>query len=396
MRSWDPGRSLMAMPPRAVAVDGDGNIWPRSSGVVSALVGTTLVVVGLAQFPITPTHLVGAVVVAALLWADVVRFLPRWLLGPLVCAGAVAVGGRGDDVALFLVVLATGEVATTGSLFDTLVTVGVAYAALLARALTATQGINNFGPWGLGVLLAASGGSAIRGLMRLNTQLREAQTTVASQAAADERRRLAREIHDVIAHSMTVTMLHVTAARLALQDDPPSVGDAVDALAEAETQGRRSLADIRGTVGLLTTDDPAESSLAPPVPGIDELPDLIDSFAAAGLAIERDVQGDLRRVSPATGVAIYRVVQEGLANAARHAPGARVKVSIHALRHTVCIFVENGAATAAPTAAGGGRGVVGMTERVRQLGGRLSAGPAGDGWQVRADLPSVPARGRCP
>jgi signal transduction histidine kinase len=186
---------------------------------------------------------------------------------------------------------------------------------------------------------------------------------------------------------MTVTLLHISAARLALQDQPASVDDAIDALREAETQGRRSLADIRQTVGLLASDDPAESALGPPVPGVEDLPDLVSSYEAAGLTIDLDVRGDLARLSPAGGVTLYRVLQEGLANAAKHAPGAPVAVRLFVHRRKVAVCVNNGLSPHAPLAPPGGRGVAGMTDRVRQLGGRLRAGPTADGWQLRADLP---------
>jgi signal transduction histidine kinase len=238
------------------------------------------------------------------------------------------------------------------------------------------------------------GGLFFSSQSRLNAELRANQTNVASQAAADERRRLAREIHDVIAHSMTVTMLHVSGARLALQDSPPSVDDAIEALLEAEKQGRQSLADIRRTVGLLTVED--ESQLEAPLPDTADLAGLIKSFADAGQPVTFTVAGDLAAVPASTGLAVFRVVQEGLANAAKHAPGAPVSVDIQVVcgapmsgGRRVDVHVTNAEPTepVAVAVPGGGRGLPGMIERVEALGGRLTAGPRRGGWEVSARLP---------
>ncbi|MHB8467956.1 MAG: sensor histidine kinase [Acidimicrobiales bacterium] len=377
-----------------VAVDRDGIQWAAWGGVVSWLIATTVLAIGLSQRSITVWVIVAAVAIEAVFIGDIVTFMPRWIIGVVACIGAVMIGSRGDNLALFLLVLGAGEAATTGSTIDAGLTVSAAIAALSVRiAVSSHYGANNYASWFFGTAAAAASGLVIRALLRLNARLNAAQATVAAQATIEERRRLAREIHDVIAHSMTVTMLHVTAARLALRDSPPSVADAVDALTEAETQGRRSLADIRRTVGLLTSD---ESGLDAPVPGAADLADLIESFRAAGLQIVFDPSCDLGPLSPATGAAVYRVVQEALANAAKHAPGAAVTVSLRVRRRKVGVLVTNAAASSpASEVPAGGRGISGMTERVRHLGGRLQAGPAGEGWRVQADLPVGPPGDAC-
>jgi signal transduction histidine kinase len=370
------------MPSKSSAVDPDGLAWPRWVGVGAAILATLLV------FPtsLDAVKIIAAVVVAAVFWLDCVVFLPRWVIGIVGVVGATVIAQHGGDVVLFLVILTAGEVGVTGSLVDTVITVVVGLAAIGVRDATRTIPTDQFASWYIGTVVATVSMRALRGALSLNAQLRAAQAKIAAEAATDERRRLAREIHDVIAHSMTVTMLHITAARLALQDRPASVDDAIDALTEAETQGRRSLADIRQTVGLLTTD---EAPLAPPAPGADELPELVDSYAAAGVHVDCEVTGDLHRLSPATGVGVYRLVQEGLANAAKHAPGSAVSVSVKVQRRKVGVVVTNGApvGNSLPVGSGGGLGIPGMTERVKQLGGRLRAGPEGHGWELHADLP---------
>ena len=148
----------------------------------------------------------------------------------------------------------------------------------------------------------------------------EAQEMLAEHAAADERRRIAREVHDVIAHSLSVTLLHVTGARRALQQDR-DVDDAVEALEQAERLGRQAMADIRRTVGLLDR-GPTKTT---PEPGIDDIGVLVDDFARAGLDVTLRIDGATQRVSAAVGLALYRITQESLANIAKHA--ARLQIS---------------------------------------------------------------------
>ncbi|HEY2428493.1 MAG TPA: hypothetical protein VGI06_06155, partial [Acidimicrobiales bacterium] len=200
-------------------------------------------------------------------------------------------------------------------------------------------------------------------------------------------------------------MLHVSGARLALQDDPPGLAEALDALTEAERQGRQSLGDIRRTVGLLADDSPGESQLAEPLPTAADVPALLSGFADAGLSVALAADGDLTTVPGTVGLAVYRVVQESVANAAKHAPGATVAVDLRVCHGSwplsslsavtgksgrVDVEVRNTACDrSAPVidVPPGGLGIAGMTERVKSLGGRLSAGPDGDGWRVCARLP---------
>ncbi len=217
----------------------------------------------------------------------------------------------------------------------------------------------------------------------LMTELRAAQEAVSQQAAERERARIARELHDVMAHSLTVTLLHLSAARLAVE---AGEGDGARALVEAERVGRQCLADVRRAVGLLGH-GPAGST-GPPLAGLDGIPGLVAEYRAAGVDVDLQVGGDLAAVPPSTGLVIFRIAEESLANASRHAPGAHVDVglSVAAGGDRVSLLVVNGRSTEPPVGAddggAGGLGLVGMRERAALVGGRLEAGPTAGGWRV--------------
>jgi signal transduction histidine kinase len=211
----------------------------------------------------------------------------------------------------------------------------------------------------------------------------EAQKLLAEHAAADERRRIAREVHDVIAHSLSITLLHVTGARRVLQQDR-DVDDAIEALEQAERLGRQAMADIRRTVGLL---DNSPMKIAPE-PGIDDVAVLVEDFQRAGLAVRLCVEGPTDHASAAVGHALYRITQESLANIAKHAPDSKSTVALTVSATSASLVVNNrlpAAVAAAPFAEG--RGVNGMRQRVELLGGAIDVGPTGDGWSVRAEIP---------
>jgi signal transduction histidine kinase len=213
-------------------------------------------------------------------------------------------------------------------------------------------------------------------------QQRAVQADLVERAASDERQRIAREIHDVIAHSLAVTMLHLTGARLALRRDP---AEAEEALLEAERLGRESLAEIRRTVGLLA---PEGSGTAAPMPSACDITQLVQEFETAGLDVDFELTGDPGCLPPATGLGLYRVAQESLANVVRHAPGTHTTMSLCVGDDLVSLHVRNRLARASGSpSSDGGLGVRGMQERVTLLGGHLRAGPQGDAWCVDVEVP---------
>ena len=234
--------------------------------------------------------------------------------------------------------------------------------------------------WVIGIFFGGFGGYLVRVLDAKQQQLRAAQEGLSEKAAADERSRIAREVHDVIAHSLSVTMLHVTAARMALERGDRQ-DEAKDWLREAEEQGRKSLAEIRRTVGLL---GPDESATAPPMPTLSDLPALISDFRNAGLDVTLSVEGDVEDLPGAAALNLYRIVQESLTNAAKHSPGAKTDVWLNVTDTDVRlrVFNEGGNGQGHKPNADGGRGIRGMTERSVLLNGNLMVGAENNGWLV--------------
>lgn len=238
--------------------------------------------------------------------------------------------------------------------------------------------------WVMGISFAAFGGFLIQNLARTTIQLKETQAELAERSAAEERQRIAREIHDVIAHSMSVTMLHITAARMALERDRSA--DALEALREAEQQGRNSLNEIRRTVGLL---GPDEAATAPPMPTAADLPKLVADFRNAGLDVELSMNGDLDGVPTGTGLNLYRIVQESLTNVAKHAPGASATVDLTIDGRDIRLRIHNSNGNGADPVdrSGSGLGLKGMAGRAAMMGGSLSTENEADGWTVTLTAP---------
>jgi len=233
------------------------------------------------------------------------------------------------------------------------------------------------GIWLLAMGFAWSGTALLQSRLRLIGEIGE-------RAAAEERQRIARELHDVIAHTLAVTMLQLTGARLALERDP---ADAARALAEAERLGRQSLAELRKTVGLLA---PGDAQLTAALPTASDIPELVREVSEAGLDVRLDCEGDLTSVPPTAGLAMYRIVQESLANVARHTARAPAHVSVKVDDGHICVEVRNPApagARGAPGRDGHGLGLVVMRERAEALGGTLRAGLDGGEWRVSAVMP---------
>lgn len=204
-------------------------------------------------------------------------------------------------------------------------------------------------------------------------------TQLAERVAADERRRIAREMHDVVAHSLAVVVSHAEAGRLVVPNSPERAPEILDTIAET---GREALTEMRGLLGVLR-DDTVPTA---PLPGLGDLPALVDRMRATGIAVEYAVADDLR-VPPAVGLAVYRIVQEALTNVARHAgPKPTARVSVETTGSDLRVLVASaGQVPAART--GSGRGLTGMRERVEAVRGTLEAGPADGGWRVSAKIP---------
>ncbi|BDH56678.1 sensor histidine kinase [Tsukamurella sp. PLM1] len=225
-------------------------------------------------------------------------------------------------------------------------------------------------------------GAAAGHLLQNQLLLLRAERRAQADRSALERATIAGEVHDVVAHSLAVVLLNVTAARRALESDDDR-GEAIDALRDAETQGRAAMKDIRTTIELLRTDGAGSAQ-----PGLADIPSLVASFERAGLAVELENHAPSSELTASAGLAAFRVVQESLANAVKHAPGARVSVSVRPgaagrLGVRVSCPVPDGARRAP-----GGSGLAGMRARVESAGGTLTTGPVDGTWLVNATLPT--------
>lgn len=243
--------------------------------------------------------------------------------------------------------------------------------------------------YGLGWLVAVNvrSNQTRADLLADETQVLRAQSSlVAEQAVADERARIARELHDAVGHAVNVIVMQAGAARLAANDDPT-----IDTLRKIEQVGRSALSDLDQMLGLLHGQDDGGAPLEP-ARKIEDIVGLVDGLRATGAEIHLDNRCD-RSVddvmSHRTGAAAYRIVQEALTNALKHAGTARIDVTISCTDHHLEVdVVDDGLGGAAPRQPGGGRGIAGMNERAKVLGGQLVAEPLrGGGFRVNALIP---------
>jgi signal transduction histidine kinase len=234
--------------------------------------------------------------------------------------------------------------------------------------------------WGLGYALRGRQlqASALAGRADRLEREREAQSRA---AVAAERARIARELHDVVAHSLSVIVVQAQAADRVLDGEQPS---AREALASIDSTGRQALVEMRRLVGILRDD--RELGLTPQ-PGLGQLDGLLDQVRDAGLPVALGVEGEPRPLAPGVDLSAYRIVQEALTNALKHAGPARACVAVRYLADGVELEVTDdghGPRDGHP----GGHGLVGMRERVALYGGVLESGARnGRGFQVRARLP---------
>ena len=342
------------------------------------LVGATLTTVPLAWRTAAPLP-VAALTTGGFAVAVALGLPPDGSLFPIIApiVAVYTVGAHGSAMALALAVLA-------GS---------VPYCAAIAVSGADDANVALYVGSVLGALLV---GRAVRA-MGFEVDALEARTTalererdeVAQAAVAGERARIARELHDVIGHSISVMGLQAGAVRRVLR---PEQERERDALLAVERTGRDSVAEMHRLLCLLREDGTGATTALPTVRRLD---DLIADVRRAGLEVDLEVEGDLGDVTPGRALAAFRILQEALTNALKHAPDAHVRARV--ARSAAGIVVEvadNGTGTGTGTGtapnATGGHGLVGMRERVALYGGTLAAGPApGGGFAVRARIPEA-------
>lgn len=364
--------------------------------------------------------LLALVITVPLAWRRVVPLLTMATSG--IATGVFTLLGHDFGFVGLTLMVALYSIAAYGTRHDAQVSLGVTAGFVVTGfgAAAARAGEADLGPLlGTSLVLAAVWilGDRTRGRRQLVAQLQvraeEAerhQALAAELASADERRRIARELHDVVAHAVSVVVVQASAGRRVADRDPAA---AAQVLATIEDSGRQALGELRRLVTVLRDDTPTSGS-NDPQPTLQEVPALVHRLAEAGVPVVLERTGNLTEVPPGVAVSAYRIVQESLTNVLKHAGAVSwVKVSLDAGgselhisvtddgagvnppraprgdADTVPVMGPPGPGTAAPAAAG--TGLLGMRERTMLLGGSLRAGPRLEGgFAVDATLPLLP------
>jgi signal transduction histidine kinase len=336
---------------------------------------------------------------------------PRWAVSLvyLICAGAVVLRrvmpGTAFAIMAGTLVLQAVTVGTTegnGALFPALIlsysvamygTRRVAIAALCTIPVLATvrevcnpdntsaAEIFNGLAWDLAIVAAWLLGAYLRTRRQLVAELKQRAADSAAVAEAAERARIARELHDVLAHSLGVIVVQAEAAEEALHLRPDLAPESLRAI---QRTGREALVEIRRVVGVLREDE----AVLDPAPGATAVEALVQRVNAAGLPVELEVHGSVEALPAAPDLAVYRIVQESLTNTLKHAGASKARVSIHRRPDRVSVeVVDDGRGVSPGRHQNSGNGLRGMQERITALGGTFHAGAAADGgFAVRAEL----------
>ncbi|MGH3124065.1 MAG: sensor histidine kinase, partial [Streptosporangiaceae bacterium] len=238
---------------------------------------------------------------------------------------------------------------------------------------------------GAGAILAAIpllSGAFVRARRSGRTQLaQQARRLEGERALLQERQRIARELHDIVAHHMSVIAIQAEAAPRKIANPPPELAES---FADIRASALSGLDELRRLLGVLRS----SSADTAPQPGLAELAGLLDSARSGGVRVTSSVSGTARALPQGIDLSAYRILQEALSNAMRHAPGSAVRVELAYAPSSLVIKVLNDAC--GPTGDGTGHGIIGMRERAVMLGGHLEAGPTdGGGFLVTAVLPDT-------
>jgi signal transduction histidine kinase len=300
---------------------------------------------------------------------------------------------------MFLVCIAATVIAITERSF---IVAGVATLPALAIPYLVARTFDDeilYGVWMMGIVLSFVLGRGFRRQVELTAQLSAARDLLARQAVLDEKRRVARDVHDLVGHGLAAVLLHVTGARHLLRRD---IDEADQALADAEAVGRRSLGELRRTLTVLRVPD-ADGIVLPPLPGAADIADAVHAARASGVDVCFTLEGDPRQVDPVVGLSLHRVAEEALANARRHAPRAVTDVVLTVEDDVVELSVVTSGPLDADTdteaASDEDRpryGLVGMQERMAAVGGEFEAGATPGGWAVRCRAPLTPTPSPAP
>jgi signal transduction histidine kinase len=320
-----------------------------------------------------------------------------------VAAVHLLVDGNQAAFPLFLVVVATYTVAAVEPARRAVALASGAWLVLLVTAMGVGPAVAGAGPTAFQYLLLFVAVVAV-GMNRKNRrdllasyqaraeQAEREQELIAAQAVTAERHRIARDLHDIVAHHVSLLVVQAGAVRESVPADHVT-RDVLDSMIAG---GRQAMEELRDMLDALKVE--ADSGAAPlqPGPGVEQVTELVNGAKSAGLPVELRIAHQRRgSLTPATSVAAYRIVQEALTNAAKHAPGAPVTVTLEYAPQGLEVRIANPAGkAAAPVLVGGHHGLAGMHERATLAHGELTAGPVADGYLVAAVLPYAPEGSR--
>jgi signal transduction histidine kinase len=362
-----------------------------------ALISVAVAAGALTGLPIVASSSAVAVVAATLLSYALLAWRRRYPVSVAVATGALiavpefthyATAVNNSDVltalgiiAVFLYAYALGARARAGPAL-------LGLASLIAAVNLTTDSFNplvemiTIGPW-IGGLVVASRRRLADELEIRARQLDEERDVFARQSVRYERARIARELHDIVAHCVSLMVVQASAGQLLARHDPRAARQAFESISEA---ARQAEVEIDRLVELLDTSSPAAPSA-----GLRIVDELVRRVQASGLTIACQFSGDSDDLSEPAAEAAYRVVQESITNAMKHAPGGAINISVRGRADAVVVEVVNQPAIAPSSGIeglGGGHGLAGMEERVRRCGGKFdAAATSAGGWRVWAALP---------
>ncbi len=328
------------------------------------------------------------------------RRFPMPVLGVVAVSVALLVALGGSTPALLAVAMAVYSVAATSIGWMSLATVVGAVGLIEIGAVAAARGPDGseaLSGLAVGLIgwLAGENTRArriyVKGMAEHAAERERRSQERALRAGTEERMRIARELHDIVAHAMSIIAVRSGVARMALQTRPE---EAWEALGIIEGTSHQALQELRLLVGVLRSEPEEAGAELRPAPGLVDLPELVTQITQAGIAVDIHVEGEPRRLSPGVDLSAYRIIQEALTNVVRHAGPAAADLTLHYRPAEVVIevtddgLIRHQARSSSQTSEGAGHGLVGMRERVSMYGGQLVAESTPSGYRVLARIPT--------
>jgi signal transduction histidine kinase len=350
----------------------------------AAILGTGFGVLNLA-YTLEWGWILAALMLPALIVRAFWRSMPGWLLISWVTIPTVVGEVAVVTQSAYLVVVTALAVVAAGRArrLDTIVMALCLVSPFLIWLLDTNDWQRRIGAWLWfgGLLIGWGFGHVVGQQWALIAELERTRTKLAETAVAEDRQRIARDLHDLVGHSFSVVLLHLSGARMILTTPPGDVAEAAEALRQAEAVGRTGMDELRQALMLMHH---GTHTLAPAEPG--ELERLVASYRDAGMRIDIDVAGDMDGVSAAPRIVLHDVLREALTNVAKHAhsPAATIRIGIDRDRVTVRVESALGGRSADR---GTGLGLVGLEHRVAAIDGTFQAEPDREHWIVQAHLP---------